>query len=500
MSPTFALMMFVAANPPVPVPAQLPTNPPCVTCAPAPGMPPGVCPPMGPPAPLLAVRMLAPEGVKVTFQPEVNNAKSFAVPVTAGLRPGYRYAFELKNLPGRPFDSLYPVVEVHGSLVPRPGMKYMDFPAPIAITPTDIQQVLQGSMITKYIYLEDPTKAVPVEAKPDQPIEFTDLSDREALNAARDNGRLVAIVRIGDRRPEKEDLVNMAVPGTVLAPGENTLPAPKAPPMFSAYGVAMFDPILGPKYPGEECLTDGGDKGPRLGIGFGNKLGGLNPTDVSLEYTAGGKRKVSTSNEVCICSPRYVLRKVENIPSGVQVALAVTSANQGIGPRIGSRNTPAMATLQTIKPVGAVSRVGLGIYVVRQGIIEFESMTKPQGVAVISGIKVVMGALEPEEVNNAPDQMVVTKSVEPAGPVKPGDIVTFTITYRNGTKHAATDIMLSDSLSPRLEYIPGSAVVSRPSNTTTVDNEGGSSIVRFEIPGPIPAGQSGTVRFQAKVR
>jgi uncharacterized repeat protein (TIGR01451 family) len=94
----------------------------------------------------------------------------------------------------------------------------------------------------------------------------------------------------------------------------------------------------------------------------------------------------------------------------------------------------------------------------------------------------------------------VTKSVDPKGTVAQGTEVTITLKYRNGFPEPVSDIVLSDSLSGRLEYIPGSAQSDRPVNVTTRTNEAGSVVVRFEIPGPIPAGQTGLVTFKARVR
>ena len=94
----------------------------------------------------------------------------------------------------------------------------------------------------------------------------------------------------------------------------------------------------------------------------------------------------------------------------------------------------------------------------------------------------------------------MTKEVEPAGPVQIGDEVTFTIRYRNGTRSPVSELVLSDSLSGRLEYVPGSSQSDRPANVTTEENEAGSVVVRFEIPGPVPPGQTGTVKFRARVR
>jgi len=501
MNPSLLLMLsMVAGNPPtMPVPPNLPANYP--TCGPngGPRLPGQPCPPYGPPAPVLAVRFLAPEGVMVQYLPGSGN--TFATPSTVGMRPGYRYVAALGNLPGRNANEMvYPVVEVFGSLVPRAGMNVMEYAAPVALNRMDIDRALAGTMVTKYIYLEDPTKAVPIEAKPDQPLEFSDLTERDAEAAAKNNGRLVAIVRVGDRSPDADLYASFNLPGTMLLPGSNALGIPKVGPCLPFYGVPLFDAVIGYKPTPEECLTDGGDKGPRLGIGPAGRLGGLNPTDVSLEFTANRKRRVATSNEVCICAPRFVIRKVEAGPSGLQMAVALDAAVQTAPIRTASMNLLAGATLNRIKPLGLESRMRPAITFVVNGLMIFEGVTRPYGISTIAGVQQSIGVIEPDEITSNPDQFVVHKSVEPVGPVKSGDIVTFTLNYRNSTVHPATDIILSDSLSGRLEYVPGSAQSDRPANVTTLDNEAGSVVLRFEIPGPIPPGKTGVVKFRAKVR
>ena len=54
-----------------------------------------------------------------------------------------------------------------------------------------------------------------------------------------------------------------------------TPPIPAAWPLFPFNGVPLFDPIAGPKAAAEECLKDGGDVGPRLGVGPGGKIANL---------------------------------------------------------------------------------------------------------------------------------------------------------------------------------------------------------------------------------
>ncbi len=84
--------------------------------------------------------------------------------------------------------------------------------------------------------------------------------------------------------------------------------------------------------------------------------------------------------------------------------------------------------------------------------------------------------------------------------VQIGDVVTFNLKYTNPGARPITGVVLSDSLTGRLEYIPGSARTDRDAVFTTQINEAGSVILRWEIPGPLLPGHTGTVSFQARVR
>lgn len=493
-------------------------NPPPTTpggILPVPGMgPPGavaafgaIVPPPGgrapellPPAPLVAAKFITPDGVRVTAYPGTNMARSYNAPTVMGLRPGYVYRFELANLPYNPGKTLYPEVELRGVLVPRPGMKYMDYPIPLVFTLGDIERVLSGALITKVIYLEDPEKALPAVVVRDQPVETSDETERAAIKNAQDNGRLMAIVRLGDRKPTLEQLQTVAVDGTILLPGENYLKAPVLPPVFQFWGHPFYDPIIGPRLPREECFTDGGDKGDRLGIGPEHKLGGLNPTDVGLEYTIGGKRRVTTSNMVCICSPRFMIRRVELLPGGVDARLMIaTNTSQSHTSWIRERAAP-MLELAREKANEYVGRTRPSAYVGRVALGMFIGTDKPVAIGQVSGVKVEGALVELEQLTGYPMTLTVTKSVDPSGPRQPGDIVTITIRYANNFSQPISDLVLSDSLSGRLEYIEGSAQTDRPANFTAAANEAGSVVVRWELPGVLLPGQAGTIKFKAKVR
>lgn len=260
------------------------------------------CPALAP-APLLAVKFALPDGVRVTTMPGTDAKTMHATTATFGFRPGYIYRVQLTGLPNRPDESLYPEIEVRGSLAPRPGMNYMDYPAAIFFSADELAKASAGSLLTKVIYLEDPEKAVPVKTTNDRPLEQIADTDEDAIRAAADQGRVVMIVRVGNRVPTSEELRHTAIPGTILLPGESKLASPAVPPPLAWTGVPLYDPILGPKPLTEECLTDGGDTKNPLGIRADGELGGLDATDVALEYSQGTKRKVTTSNRVCVCVP-----------------------------------------------------------------------------------------------------------------------------------------------------------------------------------------------------
>ena len=65
--------------------------------------------------------------------------------------------------------------------------------------------------------------------------------------------------------------------------------------------------------------------------------------------------------------------------------------------------------------------------------------------ALVSGVRAVLTVVEPEEITSYPNEVVVTKSVSPTGPVKPGDVVTFTIRYHNGTRTPAHPLTCCES-------------------------------------------------------
>src|SRR3954463_16148982 len=81
--------------------------------------PPGPLPARGA-TPLLYVRFNGPAGMKAKFYQGRAAPRGFPAPVALGLRAGYAYRVALGNFADHPGLTLYPSLEVRGSLALQP--------------------------------------------------------------------------------------------------------------------------------------------------------------------------------------------------------------------------------------------------------------------------------------------------------------------------------------------------------------------------------------------
>jgi uncharacterized repeat protein (TIGR01451 family) len=435
----------------------------------------------------------------VGFYQGLAPVRDYAAPVAVGLRPGYIYRFRMQGMKDFPDVVLYPSLEVRGSLELQGKLHAADYPAPVTLTEADVRRILAGVLVTKVIYLEHPERATPVAATTGQVLEADIPSYRDPLEEARVLGRPVAILRIGERSYGPSELAELSTPGTILLPGEHSLAAPSRPPCIPWACMRVYDPILGRRCPEEECFHDGGDIGLPAGIGPDGRLGGLDPTDTVAEYTDNlGRRRVAKSNRVCICAPRFAVLRKECPLAGYDMAVNVLTAvalhgRSELQVRVPSEETQqvkALAGLEgRLRPSGTQNSVGL---------VEVANASTIAAVGQVEGVNVVGAILEcPTQL---PPKPLVLQKWASACAAQVGDIVTFTLKYSNCGGQPITNVAVNDSLSGRLEYIPGSAKSDRDAVFTTQENEAGSLILRWEIGGKLLPGTSGVLTFQARVR
>lgn len=83
---------------------------------------------------------------------------------------------------------------------------------------------------------------------------------------------------------------------------------------------------------------------------------------------------------------------------------------------------------------------------------------------------------------------------------KPGDVVTFKIHFENVGGRELYEVRIVDNLTPRLQYIEGSASSELDGRVNIEDNGEGSQILTFELFEPLEGKTSGTVTFECRVR
>jgi uncharacterized repeat protein (TIGR01451 family) len=103
------------------------------------------------------------------------------------------------------------------------------------------------------------------------------------------------------------------------------------------------------------------------------------------------------------------------------------------------------------------------------------------------------------ELRRAQPGMAVIKHVS-TDVAEPGDVVTFSLQYRNMGNVPIGSVSIVDSLMPRLEYVKGSALGPAGTVFTAADNRAGSTELRWDLPGFLAPGAEGYVSFKARVR
>jgi uncharacterized repeat protein (TIGR01451 family) len=481
--------------------------------------------------------------------------------LTVGMRLGTGYQMALDNLPDRPGARIFPYVEIVGHLHRPATVDPSKYPIRIPFTRDDIADVLdRGRMVTKVIYLEDPDQAVPVHLPKDE-IPSADLEPVESpLKVAAALGRIVAIVRIGAKEPGPEDLTGGAVfAGTPMMPaaapdGHCPFLVPNAGRCGLPCGpVVSCGPVTraatpGPGLPRDEYLCDGGDAGTPAHVSADNSVRGLEPRDAVIRFDDDRRARVLPTNRVCVYAPRFAAVRHSLgasealfvlIPKGAEQMERQVGIESRQDPRGLTRNQALEAARHRSRPSALLGRDGVARHTEFRILSGTDTITQIAGHVFtatpeskntnllpsqaknrlkLGGIKTAEGvvvngilqgpnqrvmAWKPQEVagvETPPNRpgVAVLKQVD-RSEAEPGDVVTYTITYRNMGNVPVTSVSVVDSLLPRLDYVASSAKGPRGSVFTAGENQAGAQELRWDI-GTLAPGQQGSVSFQAKVR
>jgi uncharacterized repeat protein (TIGR01451 family) len=456
-------------------------------------------PPMPGAAPLLHVLLSGPPGVSVTFYQGQAPARRFEVPVTVGLRPGYIYRLTVTGFPQRPGLELHPTLEVRGTLRLPADLPASRHPAPVYLSEFDAERLLDGSLITKVLYLENPKKAFPEAGRKDQPFELELPPERDLLEESRQFGRPVLVFRAGNRDVSDEELRRDSVNNTILFPTEKDLGLPRVPPPLAWVCFPWYDPTHGPRGAEEECLHDGGDTGDRAGFGPDGRLEGIDPEDTVAEYRdSEGNKKIAVSNRVCLCVPRFaVLRTILNLER----------SRLALGPAAVRRVDTQQLMESALRTARHQQLEHAADAIARQSASEMQASLGTAVTGKIEGTQFVASRMGPANISavcretpRTPDRPLLLQKWSDRPDAEVGDEVQFTLKYVNQGGRPISDVAVSDSLTGRLEYIAGSAQSSRNAVFTSLANESGSLLLRWQINGVLQPGDSGVVRFKVRVR
>lgn len=122
-----------------------------------------------------------------------------SAPAIVAASAGHLYRLRISDMPEFPGIDLYPTIELLDRLHPPQGLED-EFPIPILFTADDIRTAINGQLVTRIIYLEQPQIAQSLDPLRRE-IPQTLPGSENALQEADRLGRPMAVIRIGGRRP-----------------------------------------------------------------------------------------------------------------------------------------------------------------------------------------------------------------------------------------------------------------------------------------------------------
>jgi len=457
-----------------------------------------------------------------------------AEPAAAASMPGIALASYQEGLPapGRPMQSM-------------PNM------APAMPQPTPMPQMRPNAVPESYSVPREPIGQAPSYVNPAAPAvgsPYQNASHGRILGALHGNGPAPAQHGAGQ--------CACCTPGKAyrpLFPHKNAMLAGACPPGPAPVD-ASCQPCATECIPEARCIDpqeyiyDGGDRDPQVRLREDMSQVGLDPEDTVIQYTTKtGVTEVQAGCRVAIYAPRFgAVRKRTGVLTS-DLALRPQAAMLPHGPGMLREQMPPVNVMQPIKPVSKdtvrvveafrerqrplPSELVLPMGVLSDAFKPYEDLdiirngdlrgTDPAKLALAAAAARIWTNIdELQVIIDGQDAVVVTDLKQPReytlyeykgarvrickvaseNIANPGDTISFTIRYDNVGDQPVSNLVVTDSLSPRLEYVDATQQSSLPAQFSTTPNEVGSSILRWEINQELKPGEGGFVRFDTKVR
>ena len=299
----------------------------------------------------------------------------------------------------------------------------------------------------------------------------------------------------------------------------------------------------------QEYIFDGGDQLPSVEIKKDWSTAGVNPTDTVMYYeTLAGTVCVRPTNRVAIYAPRFgAVRQLTGalLSSG---AIGTERVLAPIAPGRFDETNLAGTVVQPLAPQGEQQVRLIDAFQENNGGVPIAQVLPPQRMSEarvpFEGVEVIgVGKITDDEIavlgrvlQNArawsiPESLDIMIDGKPAAMIREtaaaqdllvyetpdkcamricktashtiansGDIVSFTIRFDNAGTKPLGNVVMVDSLSPRLEYIEDSQQCSIETRFTAEPNDVGSQVLRWEIVSPVKASDGGAISFDCRVR
>ena len=302
----------------------------------------------------------------------------------------------------------------------------------------------------------------------------------------------------------------------------------------------------------DEYVFDGGDRNTPAGY-HGEKRSGFDSEDTIAEFTDHtGEPRVTASNRVAVYAPRFgSVRTVTGLladtkvdrAAGTRDALTVGNLKTGAAaqehvhdtilsgletrdrvdgmiasrPPMETRRTDAASQSRKVDE-GAEGRsyAGSNTFNRRDGIAQQQQVLNaivwtrnlyPVITATTSSASEITAEFKVQQTVGVEDERETTGAIHivklaDREVAQSGDTITFTIRFENTGDFDVYDVRIVDNLTPRLDYISGTAKIDEehPGAVTVEPNGEGSSILTFTLDTPLKGHDGGTITFDAKVR
>lgn len=390
-----------------------------------------------------------------------------------------------------------------------------------------------------------------------RPIVFIQLGNRVPLDAAFEAGQ-------GDPPsfwvPSYSSETTQPASGIQTVGGDTRIPLPhlrswssrhSTPASTSRQTVIRQPYKVHPRMPQDEYVCDGGDRVPYAHFTGEHEVAGVGVSETVAQFSRPGEPpRMVSSNEVCVYAPRFgLLRSTATSVGGLYI-----EGPRGVNHRVqrgavetrvaldrrshtdltrSLRRGERPLRIDTQEPVAALDELRVidavhqeDVYLQTKSRIGSNDLSQAEELRLAKSIEAarvwtrvqypaytaitqsgaqITGYMQTGEIQQVrepyrkPGELVLIKRADPEL-ARAGDEIEFVIEYHNTGSLPVESISIIDSLSARLEYVPGTAKTDRRAVFTAAPNEVESHELRWDISDPLPGRKSGVVWFKAKVR